>query len=150
MNPDSKVLEQEQEEENKKLKVLGEVLPMEERKKIAHLMHHQEEFQKQQAHQNLDCLPKVTLYDVPVLARNFHLKQTENVLYHPTFTNGFVYADLVMDLAHLSIDEIPYAQLFVSLMSEVGVGKRSYVENLEVLQASVGAMNATIGLYPLM
>jgi Zn-dependent M16 (insulinase) family peptidase len=150
MNPDSKVLEKEQEEENKKLKVLGEVLPMEERKKIAHLMHHQEEFQKQQAHQNLDCLPKVTLYDVPVLARNFHLKQTENVLYHPTFTNGFVYADLVMDLAHLSIDEIPYAQLFVSLMSEVGVGKRSYVENLEVLQASVGAMNATIGLYPLM
>lgn len=150
MKPDSNLLENEQDEENKKLKILTQDLPLEEKKKIAQVMLHLQEFQKTQEHQNLDCLPKVTLNDVPVLTRDFPLKQKENVFFHPTFTNGFVYADLVMDLPFLSVEELPFAQLFVSLMSEVGVGKRSYVKNLEVLQASVGSMNAALALFPQM
>lgn len=150
MKPDAKLLDKEQDEENKKLKILSQDLPPEEKKKIKQTMAHLEECQKMQEHQNLDCLPKVTLDDVPVLARHFELKNQDNVHYHPTFTNGFVYADLVMDLPFISVEELPYAQLFVSLMSEVGVGKRSYVQNLEVLQAHVGSMNAALSLYPLM
>lgn len=148
MKPDSKLLDREQDEEDQKLKILKDELPLEEKKKIAHTMEHLEKFQKQQEHQNLDCLPKVTLRDVPALARNFPLKKHENVFFHPTFTNGFVYADLVMDLPFVTEEELPFVQLFVTLMSEVGVGKRSYVQNLEVLQAHVGAMTAAIGLYP--
>jgi presequence protease len=150
MKPDAKLLDKEQEEENKKLKILSEDLPLDEKKKIAQTMAHLEEFQKMQEHQNLGCLPKVTLDDVPVLARHFYLKQQDNVYYHPTFTNGFIYADLVMDLPLIAVDELPLAQLFVTLMSEVGVGKRSYVQNLEALQAHVGAMNAAFSLFPQM
>jgi Zn-dependent M16 (insulinase) family peptidase len=150
MKPSSNLLEQEQEEENKKLKILAQDLPFTEKEKIAQTMAHLEEFQKKQEHQNLDCLPKVTLDDVPVLVRNFPLKKIENVFFHPTFTNGFVYADLVMDLPALSVEELPYVQLFVSLMSEVGTGARTYVQNLEILQAHVGAMNASLALYPQM
>ncbi len=150
MKPDAKLLEKEQEEENKKLKILAQDLPLEEKKKIAGTMAHLEEFQKMQEHQNLDCLPKVTLNDVPVLARHFLLKQKDNHFFHPTFTNGFVYADLVMDLPALTLDEFSYVQLFVSLMPELGVGTRTYVQNLELLQAHVGAMSASLALYPQM
>ncbi len=150
MKPDTKLLDQEQEEENRKLRNLEKDLPLDEKKKIVKTMAHLEEFQKLQEHQNLDCLPKVTLSDVPVLTRHFQLKQESNVFFHPTFTNGFVYADLVMDLPFLSVDELPYVQLFISLLSEVGVGKRTYVQNLETLQAHVGSMTATAALFPLM
>ncbi|MBP7073997.1 MAG: insulinase family protein [Rhabdochlamydiaceae bacterium] len=150
MNPDTKLLDKEQEEENQKLKILEEDLPLDEKKKIVKTMAHLEEFQKMQEHQNLDCLPKVTLSDVPVLSRDYPLKQKDKVFFHDTFTNGFVYADLVMDLPFVSVEELPYVQLFISLLSEVGVGKRTYVQNLEVLQAHVGAMTASLALFPLM
>jgi hypothetical protein len=150
MQPDSKLLDEEQAEEDKKLKILAQELPTNEKKKIASTMLHLEEFQKMQERQTLSCLPKVTLDDVPVLTRNFPIRRQENFFFHPTFTNGFVYADLVMDLPFLSTQELPLAQLFVTLMSELGVGSRTYVQNLEVLQAHVGAMNASVALYPLM
>ncbi len=150
MKPDPKLLEKEEAEENRKLKILGKDLPIDERKKIGAMMDHLEEFQKKQEHQDLNCLPKVTLSDVPVLTREFRLKQSESVFFHPTFTNGFVYADLVMDLPAIKESDLPLMQLLVSLMPEVGVGKRSYVQNLELLQAHVGAMTAVIGFYPQM
>ncbi len=150
MRPDAKLLEKEQEEENKKLQKLSETLSLEQKKQIVQVMKHLEEFQKAEEHQNLDCLPKVTLDDVPVMTRHFPLKQMENVFFHPTFTNGFVYVDLVMDLPFLSVPELPYAQLFVSLMPELGVGKRDYVKNLEFLQAYVGGLSGLLALYPSM
>src|SRR3569832_1790326 len=55
-----------------------------------------------------------------------------------------------MDLPFISADELPYVQLFISLLSEVGVGNRTYVQNLETLQAHVGAMTASAALFPRM
>lgn len=148
MRPDAKLLDNEQEEEDQRLKVLADALSEEERKKMAQSMIHLERFQKEQEHQSIECLPKVTLRDVPVLGRHFPLKQEDAVFTHTTFTNGFVYADLVMDLPFLSVDELPLATLFTTLLSEVGVGKRDYVQNLELLQAHVGGMSASINFYP--
>lgn len=148
MKPDARLLDEEEANETKKLEALAQNLSLDEKKKIAETMQHLATFQKEQEHQNLDCLPKVTLSDVPVLTRHFPLKHEKSHFFHPTFTNGFVYADLVMDLPWVAIDELPYVQLFVSLMSEVGVGRRSYIQNLEVLQANVGSMGASLALYP--
>jgi Zn-dependent M16 (insulinase) family peptidase len=149
VRPDATLLEKEQEKENEGLKILAEYLSEEEREKIAQTMHHLENFQKSQEHQNIECLPKVTLSDVPALSRHFPLKEEKNVLTHTTFTNGFIYADLVMDLPFLSIEELPWASLCASLLPEVGVGDRSYIQNLELLQAHVGGLSASINLYPL-
>ncbi len=148
MKPESKLLEQEKAEEDEKLKNLSNDLPEQEKKHIAKLMQHLEQFQKEQANLSLDSLPKVSLGNVPVLARHFPLKEKESVLTHETFTNGFIYADLVMDLPFLSLEELPLAQLFVSLLPEVGVASRSYIQNLELVQAHVGGMSASLALFP--
>ena len=84
-------------------------------------MHHLEHYQKQLIEQNIDCLPKVTLDDVPALAKHFVLKESDQVFSHSCFTNHIVYADLTFDLPHFEEEDLPYVQLLSSIISELGL-----------------------------
>ena len=145
--PDPKLAEKEAHEEQERLKILEQDLPREEKEKIAQQMHHLSHYQKQLEHQNIDCLPKVTLDDVPVLARHFVLKEKAQVFTHSCFTNHIVYADLVFDLPHFEEADLPYVQLLSTLVSELGMGKRNYIQNLEYLQSNVGGLGTLLSLY---
>lgn len=97
-------------------------------------------------HQSLDCLPKVTLRDVPAHARDFQLTG-DRIFQHECFTNKITYADLVFDLPHLTEEELPLLALFTRLLPDVGCGGRSYEENLAYQQAYTGSFDATIALH---
>ncbi len=146
-HPDKALSEREASEEQERLKILEDSLPLAEKEKIVEETRHLQKYQKQIEGQNLDCLPKVTLDDVPVLAKDFPLKQKNNLLSHTCFTNHIVYADWVFDLPYLSEEELPYAQLLCTLLPELGMGKRSYIQNLEHLQSHVGGLSTHMGLY---
>jgi hypothetical protein len=107
-------------------------------------------YQKLADKQSIDCLPKVTLDDVPVCARDYLLKEEKyknlRVFHHPCFTNQILYADLIFDVPEISEQDLPYLHLLASLLPEIGAGDRTYTANLEFAQAHTGGIGANCGL----
>jgi Zn-dependent M16 (insulinase) family peptidase len=145
-HPDPKLGSREADEEKHRLKALEQDLPREEKEKIVQQMHHLEHYQQKLVEQNIDCLPKVTLDDVPVLAKHFVLKEKNEVFSHSCFTNHIIYADLFFDLPHIEEEDLPYVQLLSMIVSELGMGKRNYIKNLEYLQSHVGGLGTSLSL----
>lgn len=120
---------------------------------VQHLIEQAKEltaFQKSQEEVNLDILPKLTLSDVPVYIRDYPItKETIGdfqIFHHNCFTNEIIYADLVFNLPDLKEDELPYARLFTVLLPQMGCGDRSYIENLDFIQANTGGINSYLSL----
>ncbi|HSX04124.1 MAG TPA: insulinase family protein [Rhabdochlamydiaceae bacterium] len=108
-------------------------------------------YQEEVEHQNLDCLPKVTLKDVPQGARDLLLEEEQlghlKVFRHECFTNHILYVDLIFDFPQLEQEDLFYAQLLIMFFAEVGAGKRNYEENLELIHAHTGGIRASGNLY---
>lgn len=149
--PDSKLAKQEQKEEKELLKQIQEKLTESNVQKIIEQTHQLEEYQKIVESQNLDCLPKVSLDDVPLLVRDIALKHekhsTFETFHHDCFTNHILYADLTFDLPYISDEELPYLQLLISILPELGCGDRDYVKNLEYIQAHTGGVGFSSSLH---
>ncbi len=107
-----------------------------------------EAFQKQQEEQNTEILPSLELSDIPASVNDFPLKSIQknqlNILYHPTWTNGFIYSDLIFEIPNLKANEWPIAKFFLSHLSELGAGGRSYQETLDLLQGKTGGIQGYV------
>lgn len=151
LKPDPDLTAKELEHEKKMLKSIQEHLSKEDTKKILLQTADLAKYQKMAEAQKLDCLPKVTIDDVPHLIRDFSLSQNKKgalqVFHHPCFTNQIVYADLFFDLPSLAEEDLPHLQLLLSLLPELGAGSRTYVENLEYLQAHTGGIGFSFSLF---
>lgn len=104
-------------------------------------------FQKKQEEIDLDILPTLTLKDVPNSPKIFPLFNESignlNIFHHNCFTNEIVYADLVFDLPAIAEEDLSYARLLTTLMSQMGCNGRNYAENLEYIQANTGGVAAS-------
>jgi len=150
MAPDPELAAKEVEDEQKRLQTIRNKLKAEQIKELLKQSEELARYQKETEGQNLECLPKVSLSDVPVLARDFplHVKQgKQNVFRHDCFTNHIIYADLVFDLSHIEEADLPYVQLLSSILSELGMADRTYTENLEYLQANIGGLGTMLALH---
>lgn len=150
LTPDADLGTEEAKEEILFLKETQKNLKPEE---ISQILEHTQKlalFQKENEQQSLECLPKITLQDIPPITRDFPLKKTEasslTFFHHPCFTNHLIYTDLHFDLPHIAEEDLPYAQLFANLISELGCGKRGYEENLEYIQAYTGGVGCALAL----
>ena len=101
-----------------------------------------DEYQAQTEHQSLDCLPKVSLKDVPPHAKDYPL---QNLQYH-CFTNGIVYANLFFDLPRIT--DLPLLSFLSRIATEVGCKGRSYAKMLELQHSCVGDLTSSITLFP--
>ncbi len=148
MLPDPKLASAELAAEKETLAALKASLT---EKEIASILKRTEElaiYQRQVERQSLDCLPKIEIKDIPLLTRDIPLKEKyKGVFHHSGFTNRILYLDLIFDLPEIDTQDLPYVQLFTSLLSEVGVGERSYAENLEYMQAYTGGVAASCSLF---
>ncbi len=108
------------------------------------------EFQKKQEEENFEILPKISLNDIPLGAKDYPLIREEmgklSVFHHPTFTNDIIYADLVFNLPNLDEKDLPYLRLLTVVLTQMGCGGRSYQENLEYMQSHTGGVGAGINL----
>lgn len=149
--PDTKLAKREQKEEKDLLKKIQEKLTEKDIEKIIDQTHKLEEYQKIVESQSLDCLPKVSLDDVPLLVRDFTLKKemhsTFETFHHDCFTNHILYADVTFDLPYISEEELPYLQLLLTILPEMGSGDRDYVKNLEYIQAHTGGIGFSTSLH---
>jgi len=146
--PDPKMSAQEREEENARLQVLRKTVVdhalVEQSKALA-------EYQEAIEAQTLDCLPKLTLRDIPKEGRDFPLEKLHDgplhVFHHACFTNHILYADLVYDLPHMPAQDLPLVSLYGRFMTELGCGGRTYAQNLDYQQAYTGGVNAALALH---
>lgn len=151
MIPDPLLGAKEDEEEAQFLQKKKEALSDQEKTNLIAQAKNLETIQKKVECQDLSCLPKVTLADVPILTRDFPLTQKAKppltVFHHDCFTNHIFYADLLFDIPKIKDEEIPYLQLLLSILPELGAGTRNYRENLEFLHAHTGGISIGSSLH---
>lgn len=151
LDADPNLEKEEAEEERKRLDDIRAKLKPEQEAKIIAQSEALALYQEATEHQSLDCLPKVTLNDVPPHVRNIPLEETDagrlKVFHHACFTNQILYADLLFDLPNLPFSDLPLASIFVRFLTEVGCGGRGYEKNLEFAQAYTGGLNASLSLH---
>ena len=150
--PDANLNKEEIEEEQKRLALIRKKLSSEEEKKIIDQSAKLTAYQESVEHQSLDCLPKVTLQDVPSQVKDFPLKQTAeknlSVFHHSCFTNKILYADLIFDLPSVATEDLSLLSLFTRFLTEMGCNQMSYVDTLRRTQAYTGGISAALSLHP--
>lgn len=151
MNPDKELGEKESHDEKVLLETKKKALSPQQIKDLIAQSVELEKIQEHVEDQDLSCLPKVTLADVPILTRDFPLtkktKPSLEIFHHDCFTNHIVYADLLFDLPDITDEEIPYLQLLLSILPELGAKGRSYKENLDYTQAHTGGLTMGASLH---
>ena len=150
LSPDPELAQREESEERNRLDAIKAGLDSTQIQEVILDSERLYKYQEKQLSQNIDCLPKVTLADVPPQPRDFPLARefcgSLEVFHHDCFTNGIVYADLIYPLPELTDEELPYVRLLTNLIGEVGCGGRDYVETLEYIQAHTGGIGASLNL----
>ncbi|HSX25468.1 MAG TPA: insulinase family protein [Chlamydiales bacterium] len=149
--PDPKLEKEEQEEEQARLAAIRARFTEKEEEHLVQQSKELAAYQEAVENQSLDCLPKVTLRDVPPDARDFPLSETkvgDMTVYHcDCFTNQILYADLIFDLPDIPLADLSLLSLFTRLIPEIGCGGRSYAENLAYQQAYIGGFDASLSLH---
>lgn len=149
--PDPNLSQEELQQEQAQLASIRSRLTEEQENQILKQTEQLAAYQEEVEHQSLDCLPSVTLADVPLHSVDFTLQEydtgTLKVFHHDTFTNHILYADLVFDLPLVSQEDLSLVSLFMRLLPELGCGGRSYAETLAYQQAYIGGCDASLSLY---
>lgn len=147
MVPDKTLAAKELEEEKKALEAIQKTLTTQQARQIVQKAAELAVFQRTQEEADVDVLPTLTLADVPYSPKVFPLEHEGvgnlNVYHHSCFTNEIVYADLVFDLPAIAEEDLTYARLLTTLMSQMGCNGRNYIENLEYIQANTGGVGVT-------
>jgi hypothetical protein len=140
----STLLEKEAFEETEFLKELKNKLSESEKKEIVEKAQKLHQFQKMQEHQDIECLPKITLTDVDPSIRTYTLDQKQQGLYtFEGFTNGMVYADTILSFEHFNEEELKLLPILASLITEVGTKDFSFEKTLEDMHAFTGGIAAS-------
>ncbi|WP_194847101.1 insulinase family protein [Candidatus Neptunochlamydia vexilliferae] len=151
-SPDSGLEKREQDEEKKRLNKIEEALTEKEKETIVKQTAELEKFQAKSESQSLECLPKITLVDVPKEIPHFPLHREQidqlTVFHHECFTNHIAYGHLAFDLPQIAKEDLPYLQLFLSILPELGAGERNYRKNLDYINAYLGDFGTFLNLYP--
>ena len=152
MKPKATLEEEERKAEKARLKQIKDSLSEKEKAKIVDLAKDLQNYQEKSEKKSVDSLPKLELGDIPKDVSDFPLSQEQqnqlSIFHHKCFTNHILYADLIFELPRLSLEDLPYLKLLTSLISELGVGERSYQENLDYINCYLGGFNASLQLYP--
>lgn len=146
--PDRGLHAREKEEEDERLAFLEKKMSDEEKQALEDQTKNLALFQEASEHQSLSCLPKLHIKEAPPHAKKIELKQEGSVFYHPCFTNGIIYADLVLKLPFCRKEDLPLLSLYSRFLPEVGCGGKSYEEALNLQQRYTGGISTSLSLNP--
>lgn len=135
--------------ETERLASIEKRLTAQERTRIVEEAEQLKAYQEQE--EDLSVLPQIAVSDVARKAREFSLERSEvgslSLFHHDCFTNGILYADLLLDLPEIGQEELPLLRLFSVLATQMGCGGRSYRRHLDFLLEHVGGISASLDLY---
>ena len=108
---------------------------------------------RQESKDDPDVLPQVTVADIP-LTRKFpsairnNSTEVNNDFYYKTGTNGLVYHSLIYPCQDLTLDELNASRNYSELLTDLGLGDKSF-EEIQKRQASItGGLGASFILLP--
>ena len=108
---------------------------------------------RQESKDDPDVLPQVTVADIP-LTRKFpsairnNSTEVNNDFYYKTGTNGLVYHSLIYPCQDLTLDELRASRNYSELLTDLGLGDKSF-EEIQKRQASItGGLGASFILLP--
>lgn len=84
--------------------------------------------ERQNAKEDLSCLPKVSINDVEPDKTYPVPKDVSGAVVYEGATNGMVTERITVDLPALTARQMQLLPLYAALVTEIGVGKRSYLE----------------------
>ena len=103
---------------------------------------------RQEAVDDVEILPKVTIQDIPLkreYASASFLKNNRSV--YEVGTNGLMYSDFLFPCKNLSSQELLFSSLYTFILTEVGLRESSY-EEVQARQSSItGGINASFKLH---
>lgn len=144
--PDPALEQKEQEEEEKKLKEIQSHLSPSETENILAQEKALEAYQAEIEHQSLDCLPMISLAEVPANCKDYPLSLSNSgplaIAEHTCFTNRIVYADLSYDLPRISSEDLVYLPFWARCLTEIGCRNQSYADLLRHQQSAIGELTA--------
>jgi len=140
--PDPNLIQKEENEEQEVLKALDKTV---DKPALIKQQEELEKLQKTKENENLDCLPKIGLSDVPKKIKLFPLKKSPiggcTLYHHDTFTNHLVYANVSLELPEMNEEELLLSELMISLIPELGLGEMSFAEHLSFQHANTGGFS---------
>ncbi|MDC0014561.1 insulinase family protein [Gammaproteobacteria bacterium] len=103
--------------------------------------------QRQEAVDDVDILPKVTIADIPLKREYTEIKKSKgNRSIYEVGTNGLVYSDFLFPCANLTNEELLFSSLYTFILTEVGYLDKSY-EEIQAYQSKIsGGISASIKL----
>ncbi|SHI78767.1 hypothetical protein SAMN02745165_00878 [Malonomonas rubra DSM 5091] len=105
--------------------------------------------ESQEAPEDLSCLPTLELSDIPAEEHAVAVEKTEGAFSSCWFdqpTNGIATVALNFGLAGLTGEQRVYLPIFCSLLTQVGAGKRDYLQMAQALEAKTGGVSARASL----
>jgi Zn-dependent M16 (insulinase) family peptidase len=139
----------EEKERKKEEEWLQEIAPFLPREKIEQDTKELEAIQDGARQQSLDCLPLLSLSEIPEEPRDYPLIHEEirglEIFHYEGFTNGILYADLHIDLP--ATTDLATLSFFSRILTELGAGGKNYKEKLQDLHGSVGELTSGLSLY---
>lgn len=146
LKADCDLEQKENAQEKEKLEALEKKLTEKEKQSILQKSQELARFQKNQEEQDLDILPQLEISDISSSVKDFPLKTKKmgnlEVYHHATWTNDFIYADIIFDLPKCEDDELSLLKFLLSIYTELGFGNQSYEKTLHDLQAYTGGLSA--------
>jgi len=149
MNPSKTFEEKEREKEEKKLSNALKTLSERQKQDIKDQAKLLADSQREK--QALDCLPTLSLPDVPKECRQIALHRESvgnaEIFSHETFTNGISYASISFPIAKIAYEDMWLLRLFSNLLPQLGCGNRTYEQTLEYIQAYTGGVRASLNIH---
>ena len=144
LTPDRALARRRDQHEAARLAQLKQQLGEQEKQRI--IERAQQLLERQNRHIDPSILPKVTLDDVPPSLTVPHGKPMSidnyDLSYYAQGTNGIVYQQIIMDLPNLSSEQLALLPLYSSVLTELGVGARNYLETQQWQASVAGALSA--------
>ncbi len=106
--------------------------------------------QSQEAPEDLSCLPTLELSDIPgeerPVACEQQLQDDVRYCWFAQPTNGIGTVALNFALDGLNAEQLAYLPIFSSLLTQIGAGKRDYLQMAERLEAVTGGISSRTSL----
>ncbi len=101
--------------------------------------------------EEMACLPMLKREDLRRKERPIDMEELliddTTTLYHPVFTSGINYLNLVFDIAELPLDDLPYVSLISRAMGLVNTASYTYGELCNQINTYTGGIAVSIGNY---
>lgn len=145
--PEKEYLAKKEEAEREKLKGLQNGMSEEEleivRKEAAELARNSE---TEDSPEDIKKLPMLKLRDLPSTPSKIDKEVVEStevdtILYHTQSTNGVISSTILLEMNHLSPEELQYGGLLLMLLSRIDTEKYSYAELSKRLDMYSGGLN---------